>query len=86
VNHGFEAQVDLARADDLGDILAVLVANCTEAERRRYAGVVRLEERDLDALIFEVAFSLGEVQGGVVWSSVPAWHQSCIFVNNNNQT
>lgn len=55
MDHGLEAHVDLAAADDLGDI----------------GGVIRLEESDLEALILEVATGLGEVQGGVVRGSVP---------------
>lgn len=55
MDHGLEAHVDLAAADDLGDI----------------GGVIRLEESDLEALILEVATGLGEVQGGMVRGSVP---------------
>lgn len=36
-----------------------------------YAGIVGLEDGDFDVLIFEVAFALGEVEGGVVWRCVP---------------
>lgn len=55
MNHSLEAHVDLAAADDLGDI----------------GRVIRLEESDLEALIFEVAAGLGEVQGCVVRGGVP---------------
>jgi hypothetical protein len=55
VDHSLEAHVDLAAADDLGDI----------------GGVIGLEESDLEALILEVAAGLGEVQGGVVGGGVP---------------
>lgn len=56
VNHGLETHVDLATADDLGDI----------------GGIVRLQESNLQALILEVTTSLGEVKGGVVRGGVPA--------------
>lgn len=36
-----------------------------------YAGVVWLEERNLDALVGEVAFRLSEVNGCVIWRGVP---------------
>lgn len=55
VNHSLETHVDLAAADDLGDI----------------GGVIGLEESDLEALILEVAAGLSEVQGGVVRGGVP---------------
>jgi len=56
VNHGLEAHVDLAAADDLSHV----------------GGVIGLEEGNLDAFILEVATGLGEVQGGVVRGRVPA--------------
>ena len=79
MDHGFEAEVDFARADDLGDILfgSVVGREGGGEERKRYAGVVGLEERDFDAFVFEVALALGEVKRGVVRSGVPVWHQSC---------
>jgi hypothetical protein len=41
-----------------------------------YAGVIGLEQSDLDAFIFEVAFALGKVEGRVVRGSVPVSYQS----------
>lgn len=55
MNHSLEAHVNLAAADDLGDI----------------GGVIGLEESNLEALFLEVALALGEVQGGVVRGRVP---------------
>ena len=55
VNHGLEAQVDLAAANDLSDI-------------RR---VVWLEQGHFDSFVFEVAFRLGEVKRSVVWRGMP---------------
>jgi hypothetical protein len=55
VDHSLEAHVDLAAADDLGDI----------------RGVIGLEESDLEAFILEVAAGLGEVQRGMVRGGVP---------------
>jgi hypothetical protein len=55
VDHGLEAHVDLAAADDLGDI----------------GGVIGLEQGNLQTFIFEVASALGEVEGGVVRGGVP---------------
>jgi hypothetical protein len=55
VNHSLETHVDLAAADDLGDI----------------GGVIGLKESDLEALLLEVAAGLSEVQGGVVRGGVP---------------
>lgn len=37
-----------------------------------YARVVRLKQRNLDALLLEEALRLSEVQWSVVWRSVPA--------------
>jgi hypothetical protein len=45
MDHGLEAHVDLAAADDLGDI----------------GGVIGLQKGHLEAFIFEVSSGLGEV-------------------------
>ena len=37
----------------------------------QYAGVVGLEERDFDAFVFEVAFTLGKVHWSMVRRGVP---------------
>lgn len=72
MDHGFEAEIDFARSDDLGDILSNGLIGCgREGGRGAYAGVVRLEERDFDAFVFEVALALGEVKGGMVRGGVP---------------
>lgn len=55
MNHCLVAQVDFSAADDFGDI----------------AGVVGLKQSNLDAFILEVALCLREVQGSMVWRSVP---------------
>lgn len=55
MNHSLEAHVNLAAADDLGDI----------------GGIIGLEESNLEALFLEVALALSEVQGGVVRGRVP---------------
>lgn len=69
MNHGLETHVDLAAADDLGDI----------------GGVVRLQEGNLQALILEVATSLGEVKGGVVGGGVPANQTQPVALNYSEQ-
>lgn len=71
VDHGFEAKVDLARADDLGDILLLLAVVGEKGEGDMYAGVVGLEERNFNAFVFEVTLRLSEVQGRVVRGGVP---------------
>lgn len=55
VNHRLEAHVDLAATNDLSHI----------------GGVIRLKQGNLEAFIFEVTSSLGEVEGGVVRGRVP---------------
>jgi hypothetical protein len=55
VDHGLEAHVDLAAADNLGDI----------------GGVIGLQQSNLEAFFLEVALALSEVQGGVVRGRVP---------------
>jgi hypothetical protein len=80
VDHGFEAEIDFARADDLGDILGR--SQFSSGQRKgggKYAGVVGLEERDFDAFVLEVALALGKVKRGMVRGSVPVWHQPCFM-------
>ena len=55
MNHGLETHVDLAAANDLGDI-------------RR---VIRLQQGHLEAFILEVAAGLGEIEGRMVRGGVP---------------
>ena len=55
MNHGLEAHVNLATADDLSDI----------------GWVVGLEQSNLETFLLEESLALGEVQGGVVRGRVP---------------
>lgn len=73
VNHGLETHVDLAGTNDLGNILSHGSASrwLRVATSHTHAGVVGLEESDLDALLGKVAFGLGQIERGVVWRGVP---------------
>jgi hypothetical protein len=55
VNHGFETQINLAGAYDLGDI----------------ARVIWLQESNLDPLILEETLGLSQVKRGVIRRGVP---------------
>lgn len=55
MDHGFEAHVDLAAANDLGHI----------------RGVIGFEQSDFQAFVLEIAFTLGEVDRSMVRSSMP---------------
>jgi hypothetical protein len=55
MDHGLEAHVDLAAANDLSDI----------------GGVVGLEKGDLEALFLEVTLGMSQVEGGMVRRRVP---------------
>lgn len=77
MDHGFEAEVDFAGSDDFGDILLGSVIRDGVEGRISYAWVIGLEDGDFDALVFEVALALGEVERGVVRGGMPVRHQSC---------
>ena len=55
MDHGLETHVDLAAADDLGDI----------------GGVVGLQQSNLQVFLFKEAFALGKIQRGMVGRRVP---------------
>jgi len=55
MDHRLEAEIDLARSDDLSDITRI----------------IGLEKSDLDAFILEVSLALSKIKGSVVWRSVP---------------
>lgn len=55
MDHSLESHVDLATANDLGDI----------------GRVIRFEKGDLETLVFEVTSRLSEIQRGVVRGGVP---------------
>ena len=55
MDHGLEAHVDFAAANDLGHI----------------GRIVRLQDGNFDALFLEVAPGLSDIERGMVWRSVP---------------
>jgi len=73
VDHGLESKVDLASADDFGDILKDLSAYTWRMPKggETYAGIIRFQQGNLDALILEISFGLCQVQRSVVRRSVP---------------
>lgn len=79
VNHGLEAEVDLASTDDFSNILTVLVTTKDRVEESPYTGVVGLQKSNLDALILKVALGLGQVQRSVVRRSVPRDSQQIVI-------
>ena len=55
MDHGFEAHVDLATTNDFGNI----------------GRIIGLQDGNLDALLLEVPLGLGNVEGCMVWRSMP---------------
>ena len=76
MDHRFESKIDLARADDLSDILHRRVSNLAisslDQEPRTYTRIIRLKESNLDTLILEKALGLSQVKRRVVRRSVPS--------------
>lgn len=58
VNHSLVAKIDLASADDLGDVLQRSVRGSRE-ESQPYTWIIWLKQGDLDAFVLEIALCLG---------------------------
>ena len=73
MNHGLETHVDLAAADDLGDILCLSVSTSFGSRQKSYSytWVVWLQQCNLDALLSEVALGLSQIDWSMVWRGVP---------------
>ena len=76
MDHRFESKIDLARADDLSDILHRRVSNLAisflDQEPRTYTRIIRLKESNLDTLILEKALGLSQVKRRMIRRSVPS--------------
>jgi hypothetical protein len=79
MDHRLESQIDLASADDLGDILHHQVSNLPlptqPRARRTYTRIVRLQNRNLDTLILEEPLSLSQVKRSMIRRGVPSPEQ-----------
>lgn len=76
MDHRFESKIDLARADDLSNILNRRVSNLPfsylNRKRRTYTRIIGLKESNLDTLILEKALGLSQVQRRMIRRSVPS--------------
>ena len=76
MDHRFESKIDLARADDLSDILHRRVSNLPfpylDRKRRTYTRIIGLKESNLDTLILEKALGLSQVKRRMIRRSVPS--------------
>jgi hypothetical protein len=80
VDHGFEAEIDFAGPDDLSHILQkISTLDDRKLKEVAHTWIVRLQDCNLYALIFEVSLTLGKVQRGVVGRSMPTSHQHRSF-------
>ena len=73
MDHSLKAKVNLAGADDFGDILDYTDETWTTRQRfmRSYTRVIGLQKSDLDSFILEVAFGLSQVHGRMVRRRMP---------------
>ncbi len=84
MDHGFESEIDLAGANNLSDILGgwcISLPCPRHTADTAYAGVIRLEQSNLDAFLLEVALRLSQVERGVVWRSMPGLCQPTFLLD-----
>lgn len=72
MDHSSETKVDLAATDGPGHILrSISDMAWYNVPFRTYAGIVRLEQSNLNAFVGKVALGLSKVKGSMARRSVP---------------